>query len=201
MPGRKKKKIKAQGLLAQTNKELMAEKKLIKTRSGNKAKISKVKPEKKISIRNKVLNRKISKPARTKKKQEKLQADSRMEARLDKEKQLIIFSGVTFFMVLIAFFWIFNISQVFKKMSVANENENNNDMADTWQELSEGLGNSLDQMRFNLEKVDELKDNLMVEQYASTTIEKLPDNEFESVAEQEITEEQVEKLKSMLEEN
>ncbi|MCK5062082.1 hypothetical protein KAR28_06080 [Candidatus Parcubacteria bacterium] len=201
MPGRKKKKIKQQGLLAQTNKELMAEKKSVKTMSGKKAKISKVKPEKRISIRNKVLNRKIRKPARTKKKQEKLQADSRMEARLDKEKQLIIFSGVTFFMVLIAFFWIFNISQVFKKMSVANENENNNDMADTWQELSEGLGNSLDQMRFNLEKVDELKDNLMVEQYTSTTIERLPENDPEPVVEQEITEEQVEKLKEILEEN
>ena len=79
--------------------------------------------------------------------------------------------------------------------------EENNDLANTWQELSEGLGQRLDQMKVDLGKIDELKDNLTAEQYNATAARKLPSNDLGSTTEDEITEEQVEKLKAILESN
>ncbi|MCK5211811.1 hypothetical protein KAJ89_03855 [Candidatus Parcubacteria bacterium] len=194
MPGRKKK-IKPSDKLAKTNKELLAEKKLNKIKHKEKVKIRKVKIRKGSTTQTKARPKE-----KMKSKARKKEINNReMETKLDREKQLIIFSGVTFFMVLIAFFWIINVSQVFEKMSIAQEDDN--DLAGTWQELSEGLGQRLDQMKVNLEKIDELKDNLIAEQYNSTATEKLPSNDLGSTTEDEITEEQVEKLKEILENN
>ena len=194
MPGRKKKKTKSRSLLAKTNKELIAEKKSI-TKSKKKVKVRKVKSRKDSVTQTK------ARPEEAKRSEAKKKAidDRGMEAKLDREKQLIIFSGVTFFMVLIAFFWIINVSQVFEKMRVSSEE--NNDLANTWQELSEGLGQRLDQMKVDLGKIDELKDNLTAEQYNATAARKLPSNDLGSTTEDEITEEQVEKLKAILESN
>lgn len=187
MARRKKEKLKPSDKLARTNKELVAEKKLIKVKSKGKVKISKVKSRKK----DKKIKRLVS--------AKKAIDNSQIEAKLDKEKQLIIFSGVTFFMVLIAFFWIINVSQVFEKMRIASDDDN--DLAGTWQELSEGLGQRLDQMKVNLDKIDELKDNLIAEEYNFSATEKLPGNDLGTSTEDEITEEQVEKLKEILENN
>ncbi len=192
MPGRKKKKIKPTNKLAKTNKELIAEKKLNKIKK-EKVKIRKVKSRKSSAIQAKVRIKDTKRP----KAKKKAVDDREMETKLDREKQLIIFSGVTFFMVLIAFFWIINVSQVFEKMRVTSEDDS--DLAGTWQELSEGLSQRLDQMKVNLEKIDELKDNLTAEQYNATATEKLPSNDLGSTTENEITEEQIEELKSILE--
>ena len=194
MPGRKKKNAKPSDKLAKTNKELIAEKKLNKIKK-EKVKIRKVKPRKSLAIQTKAHPKETMKKRNVKK-----AVDGReMETKLDREKQLIIFSGVTFFMVLIAFFWIINVSQVFEKMRVTSENDS--DLANTWQELSVGLGQRLDQMKVNLEKIDELKDNLIAEDYNATATENLPSNDLGTTTENEITEEQVEKLKEILEQN
>ena len=192
MPGRKKKKIKPSNLLAKTNKEFMAEKKL-KKKKKEKVKIRRVKPRKNSAIQAKVSKNETKKSRRI----EKTINDRETGVKLDREKQLIISTGVTFFMVLIAFFWIINVSQVFEKMRVTSEDDS--DLAGTWQELSEGLGQRLDQMKVNLEKIDELKDNLIAEDYNATAVEKLPSNDFGPTTEDKITEEQVEELKAILE--
>jgi len=99
MPGRKKKNIKPSNLLAKTNKEFMAEKKLNKIKHKEKVKIRKVKPRKDSVTQTKARIKNTKRPRRAKK-----TIDNReMEVKSDREKQLIISTGVTFFMVLIAF--------------------------------------------------------------------------------------------------
>jgi len=198
MPGRKKKNIKPSNLLAKTNKEFMAEKKLNKIKHKEKVKIRKVKPRKDSVTQTKARIKNTKRPRRAKK-----TIDNReMEVKSDREKQLIISTGVTFFMVLIAFFWIINVSQVFEKMRIASDDDN--DLAGTWQELSEGLGQRLDQMKVNLDKIDELKDNLIAEQYNATATRKLPSNDLgletsTSTAKEDISADEIIKLKEILE--
>jgi len=82
--------------------------------------------------------------------------------------------------------------------------DDDNDLAGTWQELSEGLGQRLDQMKVNLDKIDELKDNLIAEQYNATATRKLPSNDLgletsTSTAKEDISADEIIKLKEILE--
>lgn len=127
-----------------------------------------------------------------------------LEERVERQKRIIMWSGVSFFMVLIAVFWLYNTSQVFKKASL--ENSDNNDISfDYWDELSDDLGNTINEMRENIDDIKSLSDTATSTEELGG--EKLPVSEnLKDVATSstgtadEISQEEIEALKKRLEE-
>ena len=69
--------------------------------------------------------------------------------KLERDKRLILISGVTFFMVLISFFWIYNLKNTFRAKSPSEtESLSNSD----WSALTEDIGKSLEDMKAGLKQ-------------------------------------------------
>jgi len=100
----------------------------------------------------------------------------------DRGKQLMMWSGVIFFMILFVFIWSFNIRASFRQV---NEDWNNSEKANQdWEDLSAGINNIVDDIR---EGLDNLKD------YSATSS---PETTANGLA----ADEKIEELKIKLEE-
>ena len=88
--------------------------------------------------------------------------------RADREKKMIMWSGVTFFMVLVIGFWLFNLKTVFK-VDASNNNNSNLGLAD----ITNNLSKTMDEVSKSLDKFNNL---------ASTTATSTASNTPESLA-------------------
>ena len=80
-------------------------------------------------------------------------------ARIEKDKRLMMWAGVTFFMVLIASAWIYNTKKTFERSRLENDNSLS---ATQWQDLTAEID----------DKIDELKDSLKdIKKFNSTSTE------------------------------
>ncbi len=85
--------------------------------------------------------------------------------RIEREKRFIIWSGVTFFMLLIVFFWFLNLGHPFRVAETVKDD----DFSKTWQELSDDLVGRMEEMQTDLTRINELKDTLLQGRTATTT--------------------------------
>lgn len=89
-----------------------------------------------------------------------------MYEKVEQEKRLIMWSGITFFMVLITFFWVYNFNNVFlveADKQIAGK---------SWEELSDEFGQQLEQMKIDIEKIQAFEDQSGLSQAGI-----LPDND------------------------
>lgn len=120
------------------------------------------------------------------KKQEKEQSKPKTEKifkekpvdyeKLQRDKRLILISGVTFFMVLIVSVWFINIREVFNSVPAYDED----DTTFSWKELSEEFKDNIEQMKEEIEEIKILADNsttTSAEIFSTTTMAGLPGNE------------------------
>lgn len=105
--------------------------------------------------------------------------------KIEREKRLIMWSGVSFFMLLFVFIWAFNVKSVFEKeMSLEQSNQEQFDV----KEISDKFNQTLKEVSQNLAKLD----NIATSSSATTTDEQLLAGE--------INQKEVEQLRSRLEE-
>jgi type II secretory pathway component PulM len=71
--------------------------------------------------------------------------------RAERDKRMILWTGVTFFMAVIFIFWIFNLKSTFKQI----ESENVGDSDFNWNEITDGFGKTMDEMKENLAEIKE----------------------------------------------
>jgi hypothetical protein len=69
---------------------------------------------------------------------------------IERDKRLIMYSGVSFFMLLIVFFWIINIKQVFKQ--TAANSQTNNSLAE-FDQLSGDLSEALEEIKNGVREI------------------------------------------------
>ena len=109
----------------------------------------------------------------------------------ERDKQLIMIAGVSFFMILIFFVWIMNVKQVFKR-SVAEES--NDSSLQEISEITEQFSQAIDEMR---QGIADIKSELSTATTSTT-------NEIESPPspdkDKEFSEKDIEALKKRLEE-
>jgi septal ring factor EnvC (AmiA/AmiB activator) len=69
----------------------------------------------------------------------------------EREKRLILWSGVAFFMVVIFIFWVYNLKDSFKK--IESETAGKSDFK--WSEITGDFGKSMEEMKKNLAEIKE----------------------------------------------
>lgn len=74
---------------------------------------------------------------------------------LERNKKLILWSGVLFFMVLIAFFWIANTKKMIKENKL---NQKKVEITD-WESLTEEVGEKIEQMKEDLKNIQSFSNN------------------------------------------
>lgn len=92
-----------------------------------------------------------------------------------KDKQLIMWSGITFFMVLIMLIWAFQIKHSIKQTKL----ENNNQKTEKWKEVFSDLKKNISDLKTDLEKVKQFSEesNIQKDQSADNElIEKIKNN-------------------------
>lgn len=129
----------------------------------------------------------------TKPKPKELTPEEKIEIykKIEKEKKIIMWSGVTFFMVLITFFWLYNLNLQFKNSQKAKDGEG---ISDWGKEMSKRL----DEIKENIEKVKEIQ--TMAANTSSSTLEFVNNLSGTSTTEIKIPSEIQEDLKKRLEE-
>jgi len=86
------------------------------------------------------------------------------DPRLERSKRIIMWSGVTFFMILIGSIWIYILT------NSINEGANANNNSETTAELKESLSKTLSEFKDSMESFKELKKNIA--DSSTTTLEK-----------------------------
>jgi cytoskeletal protein RodZ len=83
-------------------------------------------------------------------KKNKLWKGGVINKRIERDKRLMMWSGVVFFMILISFFWLYNTKQVFQKTS----RENRTDFSfSNWSEMTEEISDKMNQLKDDLEGI------------------------------------------------
>lgn len=72
------------------------------------------------------------------------------EGKVEQDKRLMMWAGVCFFMVLILFFWILNIKNIFKINEVGN---NNKEERFNWQEISDEFSKTMEELKEGLGEI------------------------------------------------
>ena len=75
-----------------------------------------------------------------------------LEEKVERQKRFIMWSGVTFFMVLIAGIWIYNAKSIFQASSQTWSNSDDVSL-DNWNEMANDLGNKISEMQDDLENI------------------------------------------------
>jgi len=91
--------------------------------------------------------------------------------KLEKDKQLIMWSGITFFMVLIMFVWVFQIRHSISQTKL----ENNNQKTERWKEVFSDLEKNISDLKTDLEKVKQFSEEPEKE-FDEKLIEKIKNN-------------------------
>ena len=72
----------------------------------------------------------------------------------ERDKRMILWAGVSFFMILIFAFWIFNLKQTFKR--IETENTGGDDFE--WSEIADDFSKSMSEMKENLAEIKKFTD-------------------------------------------
>ena len=161
--------------------------------------------------RKRIFRRVKDKKIKPKTKKENLASRERDEVLYEKvvrDKRFMMWTGVTFFMILITFFWIYNTRQVFEQSNI----ERNNDFSLTdWQELTDEISEKMNQMKQDWENIESfseagtgsparLPDTSTSSAQDSGLVESEEQLLFSTSTEFEISQEELNKLKGKLEE-
>jgi len=98
--------------------------------------------------------------------------------KIEKDKKMMLIAGVSFFMVLICGFWVYNIKQVFKQ--TAKSIENNSEIS-SWTEMTDELSGKIIEMKDGLEKIKEFEnqsENATTTMFATSTLPVLIESEI-----------------------
>jgi hypothetical protein len=87
------------------------------------------------------------------KKEPNLEEARIVSMKIEREKRLIMWSGVIFFMILISFFWIYNTRKVFMNSRLESKSTITEDK--TWQELSQEISGKIEDLKEGLKEVEE----------------------------------------------
>lgn len=120
-----------------------------------------------------------------KRKNTKIEDENIHEEFVERDKRLIMWTGVTFFMVLILFVWITNTKKIFNTISTNEDVEEFN-----WDEIRKGFDETMNDFKEGMEELNNL------DQQATTTSEEL--NSTEDIAELKA---RLEELEMKLEDN
>ncbi|KKR21650.1 MAG: hypothetical protein UT48_C0005G0023 [Parcubacteria group bacterium GW2011_GWE2_39_37] len=119
--------------------------------------------------------------------------------KIDHDKKIIMWSGVTFFMILIFGFWLFNISLVFKRQPISEAKSQLN-----IEDITENFNKTMEEINKNLNEYDGLKTASSSEIAPSTNTAPstvLPDTANSSTSsEPVVTSEEINQLKMQLKE-
>ena len=91
--------------------------------------------------------------------------------KLEKDKQLIMWSGITFFMVLIMFVWVFQIRHSISQTKL----ENNNQKTEEWKKVFSDLEKNISDLKTDLEKVKQFSEE-PEKKFDEKLIEKVKNN-------------------------
>ncbi|MEA3398117.1 MAG: hypothetical protein U9R06_00020 [Patescibacteria group bacterium] len=116
--------------------------------------------------------------------------------KLEKDKRLILISGVTFFMVLILFFWVYNIKNMFKDQVLNNAEETK---ITDWELLTNEIGDSIKNIKDDIVEIKTFADTASTTLSATSSQFKLPDS-GQASSSREISEAEINNLKTKLEE-
>lgn len=106
--------------------------------------------------------------------------------KVERDKRMILWAGVSFFMILILVVWIFSFKKVLKKINAQSDRDNNLN----WTEITNDFSQTMDKMKQGLAEVK--NNNPEAESNANN---KLPENQGLEINREEITQ-----LKTRLEE-
>jgi len=123
--------------------------------------------------------------------------DKVLDVKVERDKHFMMWTGVIFFMILIAFFWLYNTKQVFERSS--REGSNNFSLAD-WQELTDEVSEKMSQMKQdwgNIESFNEASTGSPARLPASESVEQ-ERLLFSTSTELKISQEELNKLKERL---
>ncbi len=122
-----------------------------------KQKITKTKKTTKKPVRKTARKLRVTKP-RTKivklegeKDIKDIRAEIERAVKLERDKRLILWSGVTFFMVVIFVFWIFNLKQTFKQI----ESSNSQNQEFNLNKITDDFSKTMEEMKGNLADIKE----------------------------------------------
>jgi uncharacterized integral membrane protein len=126
-----------------------------------------------------------------------LRQDKVLDVKVERDKRFMMWTGVIFFMILIAFFWLYNTKQVFERSS--REGSNNFSLTD-WQELTDEVSEQMSQMKQdweNIESFSEASTGSPARLPASESVEQ-ERSLFSTSTELKISQEELNKLKERL---
>ncbi|MFA4833240.1 MAG: hypothetical protein WC619_00145 [Patescibacteria group bacterium] len=98
------------------------------------------------------------------------------EEKIERDKKLMMWAGVSFFMVLISAFWILNIKSIFKEMKVAKENPQKFE----WEKITNEFDQTIEQIK---EGLVELKQAGVLNNISTTTKDSVNTNNFLPISE------------------
>jgi hypothetical protein len=98
------------------------------------------------SIKNKKTN--IRRTVNKKDASKKVEDELLVQARIEKDKRLIMWSGVTFFMALILTLWIFNMKTIFKGVESDNQ-----ETGFEWRETTDELTQTISEFKKNWDEI------------------------------------------------
>jgi len=121
---------------------------------------------------------------------------------IEKDKNLILWSGVVFFMILIAFFWIRNTGKVFRETTSGGDRAEAAILME-WQTATEEIAKKMKEMKADLESIkaidsSEIEDDAVIgnNETLATATERATTTDIDINA----TKEEIKKLKTRLEE-
>ncbi len=100
------------------------------------------------------------------KKEEDVVAQIEKVEKVERDKRMILWSGVTFFMILIFIFWIYNLKQIFVKVE-----PNDNSQEFIWSDIAENFTKTIGEVKDN---IAEIKDLTNTDEIISTSTDELP---------------------------
>ena len=100
--------------------------------------------------------------------QAKIKQPKIISEKQEKDKQLIMWSGITFFMILIMFIWVFQIRHSISQTKL----ENNSQKTEEWKEVFSDLEKNISDLKRDLEKVKEFSEEPK-EEFDEKLIEKI----------------------------
>lgn len=95
--------------------------------------------------------------------------------KLEKEKRMIMWSGVTFFMILVIVFWAYNVKQIFVAMKI--ESKESEFQIDSWKEMTQDIGNQIKEIKDVVGEFKDVEIEKEVEEGEYNQISTLPTND------------------------
>ena len=101
---------------------------------------------------------------------ENLEQTEAIYEKIEKDKKIMLIAGVSFFMILIVSFWVYNTKKVFQQTAKSIENNTTS----SFSEITDELGKNITEMKDGLTKIKEFESRSATTT-ATTTFQALPD--------------------------